>query len=106
MPDSGCSLFEGLARVQYGCYSSLFSSIFMADKVRDTHQYLTQKARYIGLGDADTSREAFLTNVHRDTLASVAMHDSILTYNSVATNTHREVLRQQMIKAMVQPLRK
>lgn len=76
----------------------------MADKVRDTHQYFYQKAKYIGLGDGDTSREQFLTNVHRDTLAAVAMHDSLLTYNSVATNTHREMLRQQIIKKMVQPL--
>ncbi|SGZ48582.1 CIC11C00000004407 [Sungouiella intermedia] len=78
----------------------------MADKVRDTHQFLYQKAKYIGLGDADTTREQFITNVQRDTLASVAMHDSLLTYNAVATNTHRELLRQQTIKKMVQPMRK
>lgn len=78
----------------------------MADKVRDSHQYLHLKAKYIGLGNTETSRVEFVTNVHRDTLASLAMHDNLLLYNSVATNTHREVLRQQLIKRMVQPLKK
>lgn len=78
----------------------------MADKAKESRQYLFQKAKYIGLGDPDTSRDDFLANIHRDTLASVAMHDSLLTYNAVVTNTHREVLRQQTIKKMVQPLSK
>lgn len=78
----------------------------MADKVRDSHQYVYQKAKYIGLGNADTSREEFLTNVHRDTLASLAMHESLVAYQATATNTHRELVRQQLIKKMVQPLKK
>lgn len=95
-----------LARIPYRQSANSTFTLFMADKVRDTHQYLHQKAKYLGLGDADTSREQFLTNVLRDTLAAVAMHDSLLSYNSLATNTHRELLRQQTIKKMVQPLRR
>lgn len=78
----------------------------MADKVRESRQIQFQKAKYIGLGDPDTSREEFITNIHRDSLASVAMHSSLLTYNSVATNTHREIVRQDLIKKMVQPIKR
>lgn len=94
------------ARIPYRQSANSTFTLLMADKVRDTHQYLYQKAKYLGLGDADTSREQFLTNVLRNTLAAVAMHDSLLSYNSLATNTHRELLRQQTIKKMVQPLRR
>ncbi|RLV87061.1 hypothetical protein JA9_001134 [Meyerozyma sp. JA9] len=66
----------------------------MADKVKDARLYAANKARYIGLGDADTPREEFVANVHRDTL---------LTYTAVAMNRSPEVVRQQMIKKMVQP---
>ncbi|OBA20330.1 hypothetical protein METBIDRAFT_43009 [Metschnikowia bicuspidata var. bicuspidata NRRL YB-4993] len=78
----------------------------MADKIRENHQYLRQKEIYAGIGNADTSREEFLTNIHRDTLASLAMHENLLMYNSVATNTHPLLLRQELIKKMVQPLQK
>lgn len=78
----------------------------MADKVRETHQYLHQKARYIGVGNADTSRDEFITNMQRDTLASLAMHDNVVTYNATATNTHPELVRQALIKRMVQPQKK
>lgn len=76
----------------------------MADKVRDSRQYLHLKAKYIGVGGPETSREEFATNIHRDTLASLAMHDSSLLYHSVATGTHQETVRQNLIKRMVQPL--
>lgn len=76
----------------------------MADKVREAQQYLRQKTKYIGLGNADTTRDEFATQIHRDTLASIAMHKDLLMYNAVATNTHPEVYRQELIKKMVQPL--
>lgn len=75
----------------------------MADKVKDARLYAANKARYIGLGDADTSREEFMANIHRDTYASLGQHDSLLTYTAVAMNRSPEVVRQQMIKKMVQP---
>lgn len=75
----------------------------MADKVKDARLYGANKARYIGLGDADTSREEFLTNMTRDTYALLAQHDSIVHYNAVAMNRSPEVVRQEMIKKMVQP---
>lgn len=76
----------------------------MADKVRETQQYLQQKAKYIGIGNADTTRDEFATQIHRDTLASLAMHKDILMYNSVATNNNPELYRQSLIKKMALPL--
>ncbi|WPK23212.1 hypothetical protein PUMCH_000440 [Australozyma saopauloensis] len=78
----------------------------MADKVRENQQYLRHKAKYIGLGNPETTREEFATQIHRDTLASIAMHKDILMYNSTATNTHPELYRQSLIKKMVQPLKR
>lgn len=78
----------------------------MADKVRENKEYLRNKAKYIGIGNADTTRDEFITNVHRDTLASIAQHDSLLQYNAVATNEHKHFVRQDLIKKMVQPLGK
>lgn len=70
----------------------------MADKIRENNQYLFQKAAYPGVGNPDTSRDEFIANIHKDTLASLAMHESSLLYQSVATNTHPELMRQQLIK--------
>lgn len=78
----------------------------MADKVRENQQYLRQKEIYAGIGNPDTTREEFITNIHRDTLASLAMHENLLMYNSVATTTHPSILRQELIKKMVLPLKK
>lgn len=77
----------------------------MADKVRETHEYLRNKEKYIGIGNADTSRDDFFTNVHRDTLASITQHDSLLTYNAVALNKHKLFVKQDLIKQMVQPIK-
>ncbi|KAG2734942.1 hypothetical protein G9P44_001156 [Scheffersomyces stipitis] len=78
----------------------------MADKVKEFNDYNRLKAKYIGLGNPDTTREEFLTNVHRDTLSSLSHHDNLVLYNSVVLNKHPELLRQDMIKKMVQPLKK
>ncbi|RKP32998.1 hypothetical protein METBISCDRAFT_11097 [Metschnikowia bicuspidata] len=76
----------------------------MADKVRETQQYLHQKLKYIGLGNADTTQDEFATQIHRDTLASLAMHKDLLLYNATATSSHPELYRQNLIKSMVLPL--
>lgn len=74
----------------------------MADKVKEARQLAFLKAKYPGVGDADTSGKDLTTTIRRDTLAALAMHDPILTYNAVATNQHRETARQDMIKKMAQ----
>lgn len=78
----------------------------MADKVRENNEYLRNKEKYIGVGNADTTRDEFFTNVHRDTLASIAQHDSLLQYNAVAMNEPKLFVKQSLIKKMVQPLRR
>lgn len=75
----------------------------MSDKVRDTRQFEHLKSKYIGLGGPDTSREEFLTNIHRDTLCSLALHDTLLLYNSLALDEPAETARIALIKKMVKP---
>lgn len=78
----------------------------MADKVKDINQYNQLKSKYIGLGNADITREEFMTNVNRDTYSSLAQHDNILYYNSVIMNEPMELMRQRMIKKMANPIQK
>lgn len=76
----------------------------MADKVKDINQYNQLKSKYIGLGNADITREEFMTNVNRDIYSSLAQHDNILYYNSVIMNEPMELMRQNMIKKMADPI--
>ncbi|KAK6463742.1 splicing factor 3B subunit 5/RDS3 complex subunit 10 [Scheffersomyces coipomensis] len=78
----------------------------MADKIREQNDYNRLKAKYIGLGNADTSRQEFLTNIHRDTLASLSHNHQLLLYNSIILNQNPELLRQSLIKKMVQPIKR
>lgn len=72
----------------------------MADKVKETNQYYHLKSKYIGVGNADTTREGFLTNIRKDTYASLAHHKPLLLYNSIALGEDQETVRQDMIKKM------
>lgn len=72
----------------------------MADKVREHNRYVRLKGKYIGVGNADTSREEFFSNIHRDTYASLSHHDPLLTYNALALGMNKELLRQEFIKKM------
>lgn len=78
----------------------------MADKVRESSEYTQLKARYLGLGTGDTSRDDFVATVKRDTYSSLSQHHGALLYNSVAVNEPTEIVRQRMIKNMVQPIQK
>lgn len=77
----------------------------MADKVRETYQFNHLKAKYIGLGDSETTREEFITNTNRDTYSSLAQHDGLLLYNSLALNEPTELIRIKMLKKMIQPIK-
>ena len=61
------------------------------------------KARYLGTGDADTSKYEFLTNQHRDTYASHLGHYDQLSYMAVAQNESIGRMRLQFLERMVQP---
>lgn len=75
----------------------------MADKVREYKQYVHLKSKYVGIGNADTTREEFLATIHRDTYASMAHHQSMLQYTAVALGRHPHLLRQDFIKKMLWP---
>ncbi|CUM68033.1 uncharacterized protein PRCAT00005748001 [Priceomyces carsonii] len=77
----------------------------MADKVKEFNQYNLLKSKYLGLGNPDSDRRDFLSTMHRDTYASLAQHDSLLLYNSVALNENPELLRQKLIKKIVNPIK-
>ncbi|CAK9436177.1 uncharacterized protein LODBEIA_P07350 [Lodderomyces beijingensis] len=72
----------------------------MADKIREKNQYALLKSKYQGIGNADTTRLDFQTTVYNDTIASLAHHDHLLLYNSIAKNQHPALLKQELIKRM------
>mmetsp|Transcript_8418 Transcript_8418/g.13932 ORF Transcript_8418/g.13932 Transcript_8418/m.13932 type:complete len:95 (-) Transcript_8418:32-316(-) len=61
------------------------------------------RARYIGTGHADMSKYDFITNQHRDSLASHVSHYDQLSYYAVAQNESIGRVRSQMLEKMVQP---
>jgi splicing factor 3B subunit 5 len=64
------------------------------------------KARYIGTGNPDTTREEWLTNVQRDTLASGVGHFDQLSFFAVASNQSVERTRVEMLNKLVRPMPK
>ncbi|ODQ80047.1 hypothetical protein BABINDRAFT_161689 [Babjeviella inositovora NRRL Y-12698] len=75
----------------------------MADKVREQRQYDHLKARHIGLGNADTTKLEWMSNVHRDTYASFAGNAALCLYYSVAMNESLSLTRTRFIEKMIQP---
>lgn len=75
----------------------------MADKVKEANQYYHLKSKYIGVGNPDTTREEFLSNVRKDTYASLAHHKPLLLYTSLGLGENEETVRQDMIKKMAGP---
>lgn len=79
----------------------------MADRLRDEQQKfeLLQK-RFIGLGNADTTREQWIANVQRDSLTSYIGHPPILEMFSVALGEPPCQVRQRFIDQMIDPVNK
>ncbi len=61
------------------------------------------KAKYIGTGDADMSKYEWVTNMHRDTLASHVGHYDQLSYYAVAQNESIGRVKKEFIEKMLQP---
>ncbi|KAL7270541.1 hypothetical protein RUND412_006748, partial [Rhizina undulata] len=70
----------------------------MADKLRATQQLEQLQARYVGTGHADTTKFEWVSNVHRDTLASYIGHPPLLEYMSVATGEPVAKMRTKFIE--------
>lgn len=71
-----------------------------SDKTREKQMYNALKSKYVGLGDADTTRKEFIGNIRRDTYASLIGHDSILGHLSVGLNKPKQIVRQELIDKM------
>lgn len=61
------------------------------------------KAKYIGTGDADISKYEWVTNMHRDTLASHVGHYDQMSYYAVAQNESMGRVKLEFIEKMLQP---
>ncbi|RLV93440.1 hypothetical protein JA1_002465 [Spathaspora sp. JA1] len=71
----------------------------MADKIREKNQYNLLKSKYASIGNPDTTDTTeFLTNIHKDTISSLAHHSQLLLYNSIVLNQHPYLLKQELIK--------
>jgi splicing factor 3B subunit 5 len=75
----------------------------MADKLRNQQELERLQAKYVGTGHPDTTSWEWRTNVHRDTLSSVAGHRPMLALMAVAENEPMPKLRAQLIRKMMQP---
>ena len=60
--------------------------------------------KYQGTGHADTTREEWMTNMQRDTLASHVSHHSRLMYMSLVENEPIVRIRQNCLDKMIRPL--
>ncbi|CAJ0954893.1 unnamed protein product, partial [Mesorhabditis belari] len=61
------------------------------------------QSKYTGCGHADTSRWEWMTNVHRDTYASLVGHPGLLSYMAVCEHESRARTKFNLINRMVQP---
>ncbi|GFH45405.1 splicing factor 3B subunit 5 [Chaetoceros tenuissimus] len=61
------------------------------------------KVRYLGTGHADISKHEWITNQHRDTLASHVAHYDQLSYYAVAQNESIARLRLNMLEKIYSP---
>lgn len=60
--------------------------------------------KYQGTGHADTTREEWMTNMQRDTLASHVAHRNRLMYMALAENEPIARIRQKCLDKMINPL--
>ncbi|CCC71113.1 hypothetical protein NCAS_0G02260 [Naumovozyma castellii] len=76
----------------------------MSDKQRQQHVYQTLKQKHLSLGDENTTKEEWLTNVQRDIYNSIQGHSGLLEYTALNQQglTSSQMLRVSMIKKMAQ----
>lgn len=61
------------------------------------------QSKYMGTGHSDTTKWEWLTNQHRDTLASFIGHYDLLNYLAIVENESKARLKFNYLKRMVQP---
>jgi splicing factor 3B subunit 5 len=72
----------------------------MQTNIKEEQTYKMLKGRYVGLGNADSTREEFIANIKRDTYSSLIGHDSLLTQLSVGLNRPKEIIKHDFIDKM------
>ncbi|ORX58180.1 splicing factor 3B subunit 5/RDS3 complex subunit 10 [Hesseltinella vesiculosa] len=61
------------------------------------------QSKYAGTGHADTTKYDWMTNIQRDSLASMVSHNSLLSYIAVAENESKARVRANLLEKMVLP---
>jgi len=61
------------------------------------------QSKYVGTGHPDTNRYEWISNHHRDSLASYVGHPSLLEYFAIAENTSIAKYRYQCLDKMYRP---
>ncbi|SMN18383.1 similar to Saccharomyces cerevisiae YNL138W-A YSF3 Component of the SF3b subcomplex of the U2 snRNP, essential protein required for for splicing and for assembly of SF3b [Maudiozyma saulgeensis] len=76
----------------------------MSERQRQQRIYQIQRQKYLGVGNEDTTKEAWADNVRKDTYHSLQGHSSILEYLTLANNSiqSKRDMKVNLIKKMVQ----
>lgn len=76
---------------------------FLGDRYNIHSQLEHLQSKYIGTGHADTLKYEWLTNVHRDSLASYLGHYDQLSYFAIAENECKARVRFNLMEKMLMP---
>lgn len=74
------------------------------DRFNIQSQIEHMQMKYTGTGHADTSKQEWLTNQHRDSYASYIGHPSMLAYFAVVSNQSQGRVKYQMMQKMAKPI--
>ncbi|KAG5356369.1 hypothetical protein CJU89_6098 [Yarrowia sp. B02] len=69
----------------------------MADKLREQQLFQLSQSRYLGVGNPDTSKQEWQTNVARDSYASYLGHPGVLAHMSLAQGQTEAETRLQFL---------
>ncbi|CRK92783.1 CLUMA_CG006229, isoform A [Clunio marinus] len=75
----------------------------MGDRYNIHSQLEHLQSKYVGTGFADTAKWEWLTNIHRDSLASYLGHCDRLSYFAIAENESKARIRFHLMEKMLQP---
>lgn len=75
----------------------------MGDRYNIHSQLEHLQSKYIGTGHADTTKYEWLTNQHRDSLASYLGHNDLLGYFAISENETKARVRFNLMERMLQP---
>ncbi|CAO1386708.1 unnamed protein product [Diamesa serratosioi] len=75
----------------------------MGDRYNIHSQLEHLQSKYIGTGHSDTTKYEWLTNQHRDSLASYLGHYDQISYMSLVENECRARIRFTLMEKVLQP---